>query len=283
MKIYSIILSIFLLYSCCEQQNVETVTIYDTIPIVDTVFITDTIEKTVLVNNCVVPITHSMKVVKYPENDTLKLYVAGEDTLHVYELDRTFWIVNYEFKDTIYNKYNVVYKDSTITIDSIRGNILYLSTDCMKGERPEDCKARLSVTIGGNPIIENEAPVTTLRIKGRSTPCRGNYATISLKINGTDTLLISPEIYMHRNGWYYSGIWLSIEEIETLTIDYSMDCYEPNLVIPEDRNVYIEKVELNGINYLDRDHAGLTGSANWVNNDSVFINYIGKVTIKPNL
>lgn len=255
--------------------------------LIDTVFIPDTTNPYIdslvvyISRPCFVCVKDSFYVSTLPNNDTLTMYITEVgDTIKVFEIDRAFWIVNYEFKDTLI-RYDILYKDSTITIDSLRGGIIYLSTNCQEGENIEQCKARLALQVGRPDPVET---ITIFEVEGYSTLCNENYAIVDVLVNGEKGHIPgSGRIPLDHDGVWRSSIGLPIDSIKTITFSWEADCYEPDKIPPEDMNVFIREVRLNYTDYLTPEHAEHTGYVWWLDGEDNNITFgsNGSLIITP--
>lgn len=225
----------------------DTVHIIDTTLIIhtDTVYIVDSIINYVdtvpfVLNNkpCFLCVKDSFQMWIPNYNTFLTFYTLfdnPEDTIRVQREENIFWVANYEFRDTTIVKYIV--KDTTITTYNV---------------------VNKEVTFTN---YNDTSVYSTLKVTGYSTPCKGFYGSPTIKINGkTENISAGGSMFLSSdNKEYYFFVGIPTYQIKTITIEWNGDCNEGS----EDRNVFIDKVILDKVDYLNEAYTSFIGGVQW--------------------
>jgi len=195
--------------------------------------------------------------------------------------------VNINWIDTTITQYR--FADSTIFLDSIitgpnGEKIMWSHTLCDKYLLPDDCgNTRLVL---GQVMFQSDqetTDITALMIEASGSICDGEYPKPKLLINGEpgDVVGTNPSgmFVVDHPGWYIFNIPTLFNDIDSITIDWDGDCYHPDYDPPEDANLWITNIKVNGLSYMSQDNVDVSGGV-WWENGTIIMGHNGDVVIK---
>jgi len=199
--------------------------------------------------------------------------------------------VTVDWIDTTIVRY--AFADSTIILDSIitgpnGEKIMWSHTMCDKYLLPDDC-GNTRLVLGQVLFQSNQetSDITAFMIKARGSICNGEYPRPKISVNGEyDKMVGTTDLgytVIDHEDWYTFNVMKSFNDIDSISIEWEGDCYEPDVVPPEDRNIYIDKIRINGKSYMDRQYLKFYGYVWWEDEENggyIQFGSDGSMTIK---